>query len=76
MSKQKKKGGAAALSSDTDCLVSLMRYLTNQAVKMALFPSSGIEDCVHRKAVPVSGRVTSPCQSGQLDLPKGNLQGH
>lgn len=39
-----RKQSAAASSSETDCcLVSLMCYLTNQAVKPALFPSSGTE---------------------------------
>lgn len=62
----KRKQGTAALSSETDyCLVSLMCYLTNQAVKPALFPSSGTESCEQRKAAVVSGCVTSPCQSSQ-----------
>lgn len=61
----KRKQSIAALSSETDCcLVSLMCYLTNQAVRPAVFPSSGIESYEQRRAAAVSGCVTS-CQSNQ-----------
>lgn len=69
MSNNKRKQSAAALSSETDCcLVSLMCYLTNQAFKPPLFPSSGIESYKQTKAVAPIGCVTSPCQSSQPEF--------